>query len=219
MLTLAILTLFTTLAADKAAAPAAAKADEVRAPTKEDLAGYVADLKGKGPLTATFETSLGKINCELFEKKAPMTVANFVGLARGKKPFRDAKTSSPAKRPYYDGLAFHRVIPEFMIQGGDPLGNGSGDPGYEFANETDPSLKHDKPGILAMANRGPNTNGSQFYITEVPVPRLDGGYTVFGACKEVDVVKKISRVDKDPNDPSNSKPKTPVVLKKVTIHR
>jgi peptidyl-prolyl cis-trans isomerase A (cyclophilin A) len=202
-------------AAPTAAASAPGDTDEVRPPTKDDLAGYVADLKGKGPLQAVFDTSHGKITCELFDKKAPMTVANFVGLARGKKAFRNPRTNAVEKRPFYDGLVFHRVIPNFMIQGGDPLGVGSGSPGYEFATEVDPSLRHDRPGILAMANRGPNTNGSQFYITEVPVAHLDGGYNVFGACKEVDVVKKIARVERGPND----RPLEPVVIKKLTIRR
>ena len=155
-----------------------------------------------------FETTQGKLTCELFEKKVPMTVANFVGLARGLKPFKDPKTNETVKRPFYDGLIFHRVIPDFMIQGGDPLGVGTGDPGYRFADEFDPTLRHDKPGILSMANAGPGTNGSQFFITERPTPHLDDRHTVFGACKEADVIKKITRVEKDPADPSNSRPKT-----------
>ncbi len=198
-------------AAANAPAPAAPAGEEVRPPTPDDLATYVADLKGKGPLKATIETSQGKITCELHEKLVPMTVANFVGLARGLKPFRTPTSGAVEKRPFYDGLVFHRVIPEFMIQGGDPLGVGRGDPGYRFPTELHPTLKHDKPGVLAMANAGPNTNGSQFYITEVPTPHLDGGptgYNIFGQCKEVDVVKKIAR------QPSGS-----TTIKKVTITR
>jgi peptidyl-prolyl cis-trans isomerase A (cyclophilin A) len=199
-----------------AAAPAG---DEVRPPTAADLEEYLKEVKGKGQLKAIFETSQGKITCELFDKKVPMTVANFVGLALGKKPFRDPKTNEVAKRPFYDGLVFHRVIPDFMIQGGDPLGVGTGDPGYRFGDEFDPSLRHDKPGILSMANAGPGTNGSQFFITEQATPHLDDRHSVFGACKEIALIKKITRVEKDPTDSSNSRPKTPVVVKKVTIRR
>ena len=193
--------------------------DEVRAPTAADLPEYLKDIKGKGPLKAIFETTQGKLTCELFEKKVPMTVANFVGLARGLKPFKDPKTNETVKRPFYDGLIFHRVIPDFMIQGGDPLGVGTGDPGYRFADEFDPSLRHDKPGILSMANAGPGTNGSQFFITERPTPHLDDRHSVFGACKETDAIKKITRVEKDPADPSGSRPKTPIVIKKLVIKR
>ncbi len=193
---------------------AAAGGDEVRPPTKEDLATYTKGLKGKGPLKAKIETSMGTLNCELADAKVPMTVANFVGLARGLKPFRDPKSGKVEKRPFYDGLTFHRVIPDFMIQGGDPLGLGMGDPGYQFATEVDPSLTH-KAGTLAMANKGPDTNGAQFYVTERATPHLDGGYNVFGYCKEVEVVKKIARVERGPND----RPAQPVTIKKVTISR
>jgi peptidyl-prolyl cis-trans isomerase A (cyclophilin A) len=199
--------------------PPAKPGDEVRPPTAADLETYTSDIKGKGPLRAVFETSQGRITCELFPDKAPMTVANFVGLARGLKPFRDAKSGQVEKRPFFDGLTFHRVIPDFMIQGGCPLGNGRGEPGYRFGDEFDPSLRHDKPGILSMANSGAATNGSQFFITERPTPHLDDRHTVFGACKEVDVIKKMARVEKDPGDPSGSLPKTPIVLKKVTIRK
>jgi peptidyl-prolyl cis-trans isomerase A (cyclophilin A) len=201
------------------AAEPAKTGDEVRPPTAADLETYTSDIKGKGTLRAVFETSQGKINCELFPDKAPMTVANFVGLARGLKPFRNPKSGEVEKRPFFDGLVFHRVIPDFMIQGGDPLGVGNGDPGYRFGDEFNPTLRHDKPGILSMANAGPGTNGSQFFITERPTPHLDDKHSIFGACKEVEVIKKITRVEKDPADPSGSKPKTPVVLKKVTIRK
>ncbi len=189
---------------------------DVRPPRAEDLAGYLADLKGKGPLQVMFDTTEGTINCELFDKKAPLTVANFVGLATGKKAFRNGRTSAVEKRAFYDGLIFHRVIPDFMIQGGDPLGQGIGDPGYKFATEVDPSLRHD-PGTLAMANAGPNTNGSQFYITEKATNQLDGSYNVFGRCKEIEVVKRIARVAKTPGNPE--RPATPVIMKRVAIHR
>jgi peptidyl-prolyl cis-trans isomerase A (cyclophilin A) len=205
--------------AEETPPPAAEAAGEVRAPTAADLETYTSDIKGKGPLKAIFETSHGRLTCELHPDKVPMTVANFVGLARGLKPFRDPRTGKVEKRPFYDGLIFHRVIPDFMIQGGDPLGVGRGDPGYRFGDEFNPTLRHDKPGILSMANAGPGTNGSQFFITERPTAHLDDRHTVFGACKEVDVIKKITRVEKDPSDPTNSRPKTPVVLKKLTIRK
>jgi len=185
----------TTEAAAPTTTPAAAPSApvEVVPPKAADLAGYVADLTGNGTLTATFQTSLGDIHCELYEKQTPMTVANFVGLARGLKPWRDPRTHAVVKRPLYDGLVFHRVIPSFMIQGGDPLGVGVGGPGYKFADEFVPALRHDKPGRLSMANAGPGTNGSQFFITEVPTPHLDNKHTIFGQCNEIDLVKKIAR--------------------------
>jgi peptidyl-prolyl cis-trans isomerase A (cyclophilin A) len=168
---------------------------------------------GKGPLTATIETSLGTFTCELYDKKSPKTVANFVGLARGLRPFCDEKSKKWEKRAFFDGLSFHRVIPGFMIQGGDPLGIGRGGPGYKFDNESDPGLLFDKPGLLAMANAGRNTNGSQFFITEAPQPPLNGGYTIFGLCDPVSLVTKIAGVQRSPGD----KPVTDVVMKKVTI--
>jgi cyclophilin family peptidyl-prolyl cis-trans isomerase len=168
----------------------------VAKPKAEDLEGYIADLAGDGKLTATFETSQGDIHCELFEKETPMTVANFVGLARGLKAWRHPRTNKVEKRPLYDGLVFHRVIPNFMIQGGDPLGVGRGGPGYKFDDEFVDSLRHDKPGRLSMANAGRGTNGSQFFITEVPTPHLDNKHTIFGQCDEIDLVKKIAKEGK-----------------------
>jgi len=165
----------------------------VEAPKAEDLAGYLEGLPTEGKLTATFETSKGDIHCELFEKQTPMTVANFVGLARGLKAWRNPRSNAVEKRPFYDGLVFHRVIPNFMIQGGDPLGVGRGGPGYRFPDEFVDSLKHDVPGRLSMANAGPGTNGSQFFITEVPTPHLDGKHTIFGQCAEIDLIKKIAQ--------------------------
>ena len=126
-------------------------------------------LQGKD-LYATLKTTQGEIVVRLFSKDAPKTVANFVGLAAGEKEFTDSRTGQKAKRPFYDGTIFHRVIPDFMIQGGDPLGTGTGGPGYRFADEIGPDNRFDRPGLLAMANAGPNTNGSQFFITEVPTP-------------------------------------------------
>ena len=142
---------------------------------------------------ATFQTSMGDIVVKLMPQKAPLTVENFVGLAEGTKEWTDPKTGQKVKRPLYDGTVFHRVISQFMIQGGDPLGNGTGGPGYRFGDEIGPDNRFDRPGLLAMANAGPNTNGSQFFITEVPTPHLDRGHTIFGeAVKGQDLVAKIA---------------------------
>jgi peptidyl-prolyl cis-trans isomerase A (cyclophilin A) len=200
-----------------AQAPAAAAGD-VRPPVAADLAEYTKDIKGSGKLHATIDTSMGAFHCELFGDKAPMTVANFVGLATGKKAWLNPKTGSVEKgKPFFDGLTFHRVIPEFMIQGGDPTGTGTSGPGYQFNDEINPELKM-QPGTLAMANAGKTpegggTNGSQFFITEIGPDWLNGKHTIFGQCKEVDLVKQIARVPKEPGD----KPTTPVTIKKVTI--
>src|SRR5689334_10230586 len=144
------------------------------------IAGAVQAQEKSGPLYATIKTSMGDIVVQLFEDKAPKTVANFVDLATGKKEWTDPKTGQKTKRPLYNGTIFHRVIPDFMIQGGDPLGTGTGGPGYRFEDEINPDLRHSKPGILSMANAGPNTNGSQFFITVKATPWLDGRHTVFG---------------------------------------
>jgi peptidyl-prolyl cis-trans isomerase A (cyclophilin A) len=168
---------------------------------------------GPGPLRAIIETDLGTITCVLHDVEAPIGVANFVGLARGRRAFRDPVTKKWALRRFYDGLTFHRVIPGFMAQGGDPLGTGTGGPGYKFVNEI-AGLHHD-PGTLAYANAGPDTNGSQFYITETEQSQLDAGYTNFGACTPLDVVPKLTAVPTDAND----KPLTPLHLKTVKITR
>jgi peptidyl-prolyl cis-trans isomerase A (cyclophilin A) len=163
-----------------------------------------------------FETSQGNFTIRLFEKEAPKTVANFVGLAEGSKEFRDPKSGQQVKRPFYDGLTFHRVIPDFMIQGGCPNGDGRGGPGYKFEDEFHPSLKHDRAGLLSMANAGPNTNGSQFFVTVAATPWLDNKHTVFGEVVEgYDVAEKISKTPRDRGD----KPLEAVVLKKVRIER
>lgn len=187
---------------------------EVRAPTAADLAEYTKDIPGNGKLMATFETSHGAIHCELFPDRAPMTVANFVGLATGKKAWQNPKTGAvETGKPFFDGLIFHRVIADFMIQGGDPLGRGVGGPGYQFGDEVSANDAM-VPGTLAMANAGPGTNGSQFFITEIGPEWLNGKHTIFGKCAELDVVKKIARV---PQNPQN-KPDEPITMK-VTISK
>jgi peptidyl-prolyl cis-trans isomerase A (cyclophilin A) len=153
---------------------------------------HAQEKKMSNTMHATFKTSLGDIVVKLLPDKAPKTVENFVGLAEGTKEWTDPRTGQKVKKPLYDGTVFHRVIPQFMIQGGDPLGTGTGDPGYRFADEIGPDNKFTKPGLLAMANAGPNTNGSQFFITEVPTPWLDRGHTIFGeVVKGFEVVPKI----------------------------
>jgi peptidyl-prolyl cis-trans isomerase A (cyclophilin A) len=165
---------------------------------------------------AIFETSQGNIVIRLLEKEAPKTVENFIGLAEGTKEFTDELTGKKLKKNYYDGLTFHRVIPQFMIQGGCPQGTGMGGPGYKFADEFHPSLKHSKAGKLSMANAGPGTNGSQFFITVAPTPWLDNKHTIFGEVVEgQEVADKISKLPRDAND----RPRTPVTLQKVRIER
>lgn len=169
------------------------------------------------PTTATFTTSEGTFKARLFDQEAPNTVANFVGLAEGSKEWTDPKTGQKVKRPLFDGLVFHRIIAGFMIQGGDPLGNGTGGPGYTFADEFAPGLKHDKPGKLSMANRGANTNGSQFFITLVPTPWLDGHHAIFGEITEgMDVVQKMGKV---PTSKPGDRPIKDVVLQSVKIEK
>lgn len=181
----------------------------------DDTQKIIKQMENK-KMKAIIETSMGTIEIELFADKAPITVANFVGLAKGEKEFTDLKTGKKTKRKFYDGLTFHRVIPEFMIQGGCPLGTGTGGPGYTFEDETNNGLKFNKPGLLAMANAGPNTNGSQFFITEVTTPWLNGHHTIFGQVvsnKDLEIVKKIARVDCGfSNDPLD-----PVYIEKITI--
>lgn len=168
-----------------------------------------------GPgIYAHFVTSEGDFTVKFLDKAAPKTVANFVGLASGT---LDPVTGKPGKsKPYYNGLTFHRIIDGFMIQGGDPTGTGTGGPGYRFADEIDPKHKFDKAGIMAMANAGPNTNGSQFFITVAPYPQLPTNYTIFGeVVAGLDVVKKIGKVKTGAQD----RPLTPVIMKTVTIER
>ena len=165
---------------------------------------------------AHFETSMGSFSVELFEDKAPKTVANFAGLAEGSKAWTHPKTKERHTKPFYDGIVFHRIIEGFVIQGGDPLGQGHGGPGYQFEDEFHPDLRHDRVGILSMANAGANTNGSQFFVTLGPTPHLDRRHSIFGAVVSgLDVVQAIGKVDTDGQD----RPKTPVVMNKVTIER
>jgi peptidyl-prolyl cis-trans isomerase A (cyclophilin A) len=160
-------------------------------------------------LHATFQTSMGTIVVRLLPEKAPKTVENFVSLAEGTKEWKDPRNGQKSKSPLYDGTVFHRVIPDFMIQGGDPSGTGRGDPGYRFDDEIGPDNKFDRPGLLAMANAGPGTNGCQFFITELPTPHLNRGHTIFGeVVKGGELVPKITRA-------GNGK----TTLEKVTITR
>jgi len=194
--------------------PATTPATNQELPDSPDTQAHVSP-QPTGP-TAVLDTSMGRITCKLFSKEAPKTVENFIGLAQGTKDWTDPATHKKMHgKPLYDGTQFHRVIPDFMIQGGDPTATGMGDPGYMFEDEFDPNLNFDVPGRLAMANSGPNTNGSQFFITEVPTEYLNGKHTIFGQCDDssVLVVKSIARVERDSND----KPIDPVILKKVTI--
>ena len=165
---------------------------------------------------ARFETTEGTFTIRLFEKEAPNTVANFVGLAEGTREWTDPVSGEKKSTPFYDGVVFHRVIKGFMIQGGDRLGQGTGGPGYKFADEFNPALRHTTAGILSMANAGPNTNGSQFFITLGPTPHLDNRHSVFGEVVEgLDVVQRIGAVPTGRQD----RPLTPVVMNKVTIQR
>lgn len=184
-------------------------------PDSPDAQAHVAP-QPTGP-TAVFDTTMGRMTCKLFSQEAPKTVANFIGLAEGTKDWTNP--AEPHQKMHgkslYNGTIFHRVIPGFMIQGGDPLGTGEGDPGYTVPDEFDPNLNFDVAGRLAMANSGPNTDGSQFFITTAPQPRLNQHYTIFGQCDQhsVLVAESIADVERDDHD----KPLEPVVLKKLTI--
>lgn len=203
-----------------ALAPLSVQCQPSTAPAAQDLpdapvANVPINVAPNGP-TVVMDTSMGRISCQFYQKQAPNTVANFIGLATGTKDWTDPVTKKVQhNKPLYNGTQFHRVIPDFMIQGGDPTGTGMGDPGYAFNDEIDPNLTFDRPGRLAMANSGPNTNGSQFFITEAPYESLNGHYSLFGQCDDasVQVVKAIARVPRDADD----KPRDPVILKKVTV--
>lgn len=205
---LAGLFLFSSLSFAEAPKAAAAKADK---PADKDKKAATTS-KGK-KMFAIFETSMGTFKVQLFPDKAPKTVENFVGLAKGTKEWTDPKSGKKEKKPLYNGTVFHRIIPDFMIQGGDPLGNGTGGPGYQFADEFSPDLKHSHPGFLSMANAGPGTNGSQFFVTVAATPWLDGKHTIFGEVVEgMDVVNKISKAKAN-----NTKPVETITLKTVKI--
>ena len=168
------------------------------------------------PVYAEFNTTEGRFTVRLYNEEAPKTVENFVGLAEGTKEWTDPRTNKKVKQPYYNGVIFHRVIDGFMIQGGDPLGQGIGGPGYTFPDEFHPSLRHSKEGILSMANRGPNTNGGQFFITLGPTPHLDDRHSVFGEVVEgIEVVRKIGSTATGERD----RPLTDIVINDITITR
>lgn len=193
---------------------------EVFPPTADDLERYTADIEGTGALHGDIVTNLGTIHCELFEDAAPMTVANFVGLARGMKPWLDPTSKRVVtERPFYDGLTFHRVVKGFVIQGGDPLGDGRSGPGYQFANEEN-DLTFDRAGRLGMANAGPDTNGSQFFVTLGAFPHLDGMFTVFGQC-DTDTPDTIAGVEVETGAVihERSRPTSPVVIQTVRFRR
>jgi peptidyl-prolyl cis-trans isomerase A (cyclophilin A) len=174
-------------------------------------------MKKVNRMFAEFDTTMGKFKVKLFHGAAPETVANFVGLAEGSKQFTDPKTKELTKRKFYDGLTFHRIIKGFMIQGGDPKGDGTGGPGFQFKDEFHPDLKHSKTGVLSMANAGPGTNGSQFFITLGATPHLDSKHSVFGEVVEgMSVVEAIGSV---PTNRRDNKPTTPVVIKSISIIR
>ncbi len=191
---------------EKPAAPAAAPAAPAASAAKHGPGVYAIITTGQGTMIA-----------RLFAKEAPLTVENFVSLAEGKKAWRNPRTGTMVRRPYYNGLTFHRIIPKFMIQGGDPEGTGRGGAGFTWVDEFSPTLRHSKPGILSMANAGPNTNNGQFFITLVPTPHLDNRHSVFGELVEgLDVLQAIGNV---PTNKADSRPVTPVIMKSVRIER
>jgi peptidyl-prolyl cis-trans isomerase A (cyclophilin A) len=170
-------------------------------------------LTGKGKLVAEIKTDAGKLECELYDDRAPITVANFIGLARGLRPFKNPK-GEWTKAPGYDGTTFHRIIKGFMIQGGDPVGTGAGEPGYVIPDEVWDGAYHSERGLICMANRGPNTNGMQFFIMDGSAPHLDSGYTIFGKCGPESVIEKIAD-SKVQGDRAENPPK----IQKVTVKR
>lgn len=189
----------------------------VRPPTKSDLDVYLKAIPGRGDVVATIWTNEGAVHCDLYPDRAPITVANFIGLAIGMKAWMNPQGSVEVGKPFYDGLTFHRVIPDFVIQGGDPEGRGTGGPGYTFDDE--PTDGPFDPGTLAMANAGSSaghgTNGSQFFITDGTQKHLSGHYNLFGHCGDLDVVKRIARVPRDAGD----RPTSPVTIIRVTFSR
>jgi peptidyl-prolyl cis-trans isomerase A (cyclophilin A) len=200
---------------EEEAPPSAATQGDIAPLGSESAEEILGAIEGDGTLYASLVTSMGTFNCELYEEQAPNTVANFVGLATGTKTYIDPETEEPARSNFYDGLIFHRVIPSFMIQGGDPEGTGRGGPGYRFPDEFHPQLRHNRGALLSMANAGPNTNGSQFFVTEVATPHLDNRHAIFGACEEHELVNTIARV---PTGPGN-RPLEDVTIERVVIDR
>ena len=181
---------------------------------KFSLADATQGLPAKGKLVAEIKTAQGTLSCELYDDKAPITVANFVGLARGLRPFKDPKSGEWVKRPAYDGTVFHRIIKGFMIQGGDPTGTGGGEPGYVIPDEIWEGSKHDQRGLICMANRGRDTNGMQFFIMDAPKAHLDGGYTIFGKCTPDAVIEKLAS-----SETMGDKAVNPPVMERVSIKR
>jgi cyclophilin family peptidyl-prolyl cis-trans isomerase len=214
-------TLVLTLLATGAFAQETGNAPETKAPaakmeSKDITPESASTLTGTAtnPI-AVIETTEGTFRCVLFKDEAPIAVDNFIGLATGTKDWTDPATHFKKHHvPLYTATIFHRVIPNFMIQGGDPIGTGEGDPGYSFPDEFRDDLRFDRPGRLAMANSGPNTNGSQFFITEVPTPHLNGKHTIFGQCDNVDLVQKIAR---EPRDPRDDRPLNPVAIVRINF--
>ncbi len=206
-------------ASDDMSSLASERADEDAAPGPPgaaDLARFTADLPGEGQLRVALITSLGTITCALHEDTAPITVANFVGLGRGLKRWVDPETQSLiTDQPFYEGVIFHRVIPGFMIQTGDRTGTGAHGPGYTLRDEPQSQRRHDKPGVLSMANAGPDTGGSQLFITERAAPHLDGHHVIFGQCEDLPVIQAIARLPTDSAD----KPREPATLKRVVFWR
>ena len=192
-------------------APSVASGDPLGG--KFTLDDALKDLPGKGSLVAEIQTGLGKLECKLYDDRAPTTVANFVGLARGLRPFK-APDGTWAKKAAYDGTTFHRVIKGFMIQGGDPAGTGGGEPGYVIPDELWQGATHDRRGLLCMANRGPNTNGMQFFIMDGAALHLDRSYTIFGECGPDAVIEKLANVEVRGDRSVN-----PTKIEKVTIKR
>ena len=180
---------------------------------KFTLTEAVEGLAGKGKLIAEIKTDAGKLECELYDDRAPITVANFVGLARGLRPFKDP-SGKWSKKNAYDGTTFHRIIKGFMIQGGDPAGTGAGEPGYVIPDEIWAGAYHSERGYLCMANRGPNTNGMQFFIMDGSAPHLDNGYTIFGKCGPSDVIEKLAN-----SEVQGDRAMKPPKIEKVTIKR
>lgn len=196
----------------------------LRAPTGPDphdgkftLREATAGLPKKGTLAAHIETGVGSIYCDLFEQEKPITVANFVGLARGKRKYWDSNDLAWVAKPYYDGTTFHRVMAGFMIQGGDRTGAGAGNTGYTIPDEIPAGEKHDRPGLLCMANKHAGFNEAEFFITVSPAPHIDGRFTIFGECTPLNVVQRIAHAPQ--SGKPEFKPTTPVVVKKVEIHR